>query len=249
MINDKLSIANANKCCKANFWLFLVLIAFKVNAQVPPMQAQTYSLLYANAAITQMMEYKIPASVVLAQAIFESNSGNSALAKKSNNHFGIKCHLEWEGDTIINTDDTLNECFRKYSTIEDSYIDHSLFLTLRNRYAPLFNLNITDYKGWCYGLKTAGYATYYRYAEELIKIIETNKLYLLDRVENMEMVKNKDLSTYTLTKNCPIDIFKIYDKNCNLNLLFSNEKDVLIQNINMLINQFEDKSETDIVTN
>ena len=249
MINDKLSIANANKCCKANFWLFLVLIAFKVNAQVPPMQAKTYSVLYANAAITQMIEYKIPASVVLAQAIFESNSGNSILAKKSNNHFGIKCHTEWEGDTITSPDDTLNECFRKYSTVEDSYTDHSLFLTLRNRYAPLFNLNITNYKGWCYGLKNAGYATYYNYAEELIKIIESNKLYLLDRVENMEMAKNKDLSNYALAKNCSIDIFNMYDKNCNLNLLFSDEKEMFIQNINMLINKFEEKNEQRIVTN
>ncbi len=249
MIKTTLSITNVTKCCKANFWLFLVLIAFKVNAQVPPMQVQTYSLLYANTAITQMMEYKIPASVILAQAIFESNSGNSALAKKSNNHFGIKCHLDWEGDTITSTDDTLNECFRKYSNVEDSYIDHSLFLTIRNRYAPLFNLKITDYKGWCYGLKNAGYATYYNYAEELIKIIETHKLYQLDRVESMEMAVNKDLTDYSLNKNYGIDIFNMYDKNCNLNLLFSNEKDVLIQNINMLINQFEDKTETSVVTN
>jgi len=130
-----------------------------------------------------MIAYKIPASVILAQAIFESSSGTSMLAKKSNNHFGIKCHVGWMGDTIVKHDDSLNECFRSYPNIEESYTDHSLFLTSRPRYAELFKLSVMDYKSWCLGLKAAGYATSANYAFQLIKLIEDNKLYELDGSE------------------------------------------------------------------
>ncbi|MBI2721161.1 MAG: glucosaminidase domain-containing protein [Bacteroidetes bacterium] len=164
----------------------MVIIGGRICAGKDPIKVtQSYICWYAEEAVEQMIKYHIPASVTLAQAIFESKCGNSTLAKKSNNHFGIKCHTAWVGDTVIKTDDTLNECFRKYSSVEDSYTDHSLFLQSRNRYQHLFKLSVTDYKGWCRGLKAAGYATFSGYADELIKIIEENKLYLFDRYERV----------------------------------------------------------------
>ena len=155
---------------------FLYLFSFKLTAQPPNLKTQIYIDNYSQQAIRQMILYKIPACVTLAQAIYESSSGVSELAKRSNNHFGIKCHVGWEGDTVLKSDDELNECFRKYNTVEESFDDHSLFLTSRPRYSNLFKLGIKDYKGWCYGLKKAGYATFSKYASALIKIIEENKL-------------------------------------------------------------------------
>jgi uncharacterized FlgJ-related protein len=152
----------------------------RLNAQPPQFKIYTYIETYSVIAIQQMIAHKIPASVTLAQAIYESSSGTSQLARKSNNHFGIKCHVAWLGDTIVKTDDTLNECFRKYPSITESYTDHSIFLASRVRYSALFNLELMDYKAWCMGLKEAGYATSPSYAQQLIKIIEENKLYELD---------------------------------------------------------------------
>ena len=128
---------------------------------------------YKDLALNQMYEYKIPASITLAQGIFESACGTSRLATVGNNHFGVKCHKEWTGDTILIDDDELQECFRKYSHVEESYRDHSLFLTQRPRYSSLFSLEITDYKAWARGLKAAGYATDPTYADRLIRLIET----------------------------------------------------------------------------
>jgi flagellum-specific peptidoglycan hydrolase FlgJ len=119
-----------------------------------------------------MAEYKIPASITLAQGIFESACGTSRLATHANNHFGIKCHKEWEGDTIRHDDDERQECFRKYTRAEESYNDHSQFLISRPRYANLFTLNVLDYKAWAHGLKAAGYATNPQYADRLISLIE-----------------------------------------------------------------------------
>ncbi|NCE72319.1 LysM peptidoglycan-binding domain-containing protein [Odoribacter sp. Z80] len=122
----------------------------------------------------------IPASITLAQGILESGCGKSELAVNANNHFGIKCHNGWEGGTYFMDDDEKGECFRKYKNPEQSWIDHSEFLTSRPRYAGLFNLPATDYKAWAKGLKAAGYATNPRYAEMLIKIIEEEELYKYD---------------------------------------------------------------------
>ncbi|MEG2069910.1 MAG: glucosaminidase domain-containing protein [Bacteroidales bacterium] len=127
---------------------------------------------YRELAIKKMYEYKIPASITLAQGIFESACGTSRLATYGNNHFGIKCHKEWEGDTLRVDDDALQECFRKYDKVEDSYNDHSLFLTSRTRYGSLFALDIMDYKAWANGLKACGYATNPKYADRLINLIE-----------------------------------------------------------------------------
>lgn len=135
---------------------------------------------YASLAVKQMHQYKIPASITLAQGILESNNGNSRLAVKANNHFGIKCH-GWEGKKIFADDDKENECFRNYKNVLESFVDHSLFLNKYSRYEFLFNYKITDYKSWAKGLKKAGYATNSKYPELLIKIIEENKLYQFDR--------------------------------------------------------------------
>lgn len=125
--------------------------------------------------------YGIPASIKMAQALLESDNGNSRLATEANNHFGIKCKKDWAGDTISHDDDAKGECFRKYNSVEESFKDHSEFLDKSPRYQDLFKLDPMDYKGWAYGLKSAGYATNPRYPELLIAIIEDNKLYLLDQ--------------------------------------------------------------------
>jgi hypothetical protein len=138
-------------------------------------------------AIYQMSKYKIPASITLAQGILESSDGNSELAMKSNNHFGIKCHSDWEGEKVYHDDDKSNECFRKYSKVRDSYDDHSEFLQ-KTRYASLFTLSIKDYKAWAKGLKKAGYATNPKYAKHLIRIIEENNLNRFDE----EIIDEKD---------------------------------------------------------
>jgi hypothetical protein len=133
---------------------------------------EAYIDLYKGIAIDKMKEYRIPASITLAQGILESGSGNSRLAQKANNHFGIKCHAGWTGKTFYMDDDAKDECFRKYDKAEDSYRDHSLFLTQRGRYSFLFEYDIKDYMSWAKGLKKAGYATNPKYPELLIRIIE-----------------------------------------------------------------------------
>jgi len=135
---------------------------------------------YKDIAIDKMEEYKIPASITLAQGILESGNGLSTLAKKSNNHFGIKCHSGWKGKKVYHDDDRKGECFRKYPTPEGSFNDHSKFLTGRGRYEFLFDLKPDDYKAWAKGLKKAGYATDRKYPKKLISFIETFELYKYD---------------------------------------------------------------------
>ena len=153
---------------------------------------------YEEIAINEMNKYDIPASITLAQGILESGNGNSRLATKANNHFGIKCHKGWIGKTFHMDDDEENECFRKYKDPLTSYKDHSKFLSTRGRYAFLFELDITDYKGWANGLKKAGYATNPKYPQLLIKIIEDNglfeydKLYKIDRTKLAKNIKPKN---------------------------------------------------------
>ena len=138
---------------------------------------QAYILQYKEIAVRNMQGYAIPASITLAQACIESGNGTSRLAREANNHFGIKCHNNWKGKTIIHTDDAQNECFRKYNHPEESFIDHAEFLRYRDRYAFLFDLSPYDYKAWALGLKQAGYATNPQYANILIQVIEDYKLY------------------------------------------------------------------------
>lgn len=134
---------------------------------------------FAPIAREEMELYKIPASITLAQGILESGAGEGELTRKANNHFGIKCH-GWNGGSVYHDDDRSQECFRKYKDPKYSYRDHSLFLTERKRYAALFDLDITDYKGWARGLRAAGYATDRKYPDKLISLIERYQLYRYD---------------------------------------------------------------------
>jgi flagellum-specific peptidoglycan hydrolase FlgJ len=131
-------------------------------------------------AKNNMKEHGIPASITLAQGILESGAGKSKLAQTANNHFGIKCHTGWTGESIKHDDDTTQECFRKYNHPSESYRDHSLFLTSRSRYANLFKLDKGDYESWAEGLKAAGYATDKKYPDKLIELIERFELYKYD---------------------------------------------------------------------
>jgi len=140
-----------------------------------------YIEMWKDEAVQQMIQYKIPASITLAQGILESGNGNSELAKYGKNHFGIKCH-DWDGGKIYRDDDKKDECFRKYSNASASFEDHSKFLAHRGRYSSLFELKTSDYKGWARGLKKAGYATNPKYADLLIKLIEENELYQYDKL-------------------------------------------------------------------
>ena len=127
-----------------------------------------------------MKNYGIPASIILAQGILESGAGRGDLARKSNNHFGIKCHTGWEGEKVYHDDDSAQECFRKYNDPAESYKDHALFLTSRGRYSDLFKLGKDDYEAWAKGLRKAGYATDPRYPEKLITYIEKYNLHQYD---------------------------------------------------------------------
>lgn len=127
---------------------------------------------YKELAIAEMQRTGVPASIKLAQGIHETSAGQSELVKKSNNHFGLKCKAEWTGMTVSHTDDAPNECFRKYEDPKDSYKDQSDYLKRTARYSFLFNLDPTDYKGWAFGLKKAGYATNPKYSQIIIKLIE-----------------------------------------------------------------------------
>ncbi|MCH5306970.1 MAG: glucosaminidase domain-containing protein [Prevotella sp.] len=141
---------------------------------------QDYFDTYVDIAIEQMQKYGIPASITLAQGVLESGAGKSELARKGNNHFGIKCN-GWTGRKTYHDDDARQECFRAYKNVYHSYVDHSVFLKNSPRYARLFQLKKTDYKGWARGLKACGYATSPTYAERLISIIELYQLYRYDK--------------------------------------------------------------------
>lgn len=160
---------------------------------------------YSTIAKDEMQLYGIPASITLAQGILESGAGRSGLSRKSNNHFGIKCHKDWTGERVYHDDDELQECFRKYKDPDKSFRDHSLFLTERTRYKDLFKLKKDDYKGWAKGLRKAGYATDPKYPKKLIDIIERYKLFKLDaEVLGKKGKKSKKgkfkISTYTVQK-------------------------------------------------
>ena len=155
----------------------------------PKMTRTEYVEKYKSIAIAHMKRYGIPASITMAQGILESSAGNSDLARRSNNHFGIKCKKNWTGAKVYHDDDAKGECFRAYPTVEESYEDHAKFLDDSPRYDSLFAYPSNDYKSWARGLKAAGYATAPDYATRLVKIIEDMKLYLLDN-EGDETPKN-----------------------------------------------------------
>ena len=146
---------------------------------------------YAPIAQKEMNSYGIPASITLAQGILESGMGFGRLAVEGNNHFGIKCHRDWNGKRIYHDDDKKGECFRVYKDPEISFRDHSLFLSERSRYAFLFDIKISEYKAWAKGLKKAGYATDPKYPEKLISLIERFDLTRFDKKNTMASKKKK----------------------------------------------------------
>lgn len=177
---------------------------------------QTYQLYinqYKDLAIREMLQYRIPASITLAQAVFESGAGRSRLARLGNNHFGIKCH-GWTGRTIAEDDDALGECFRAYDHPLQSFEDHSKFLVNSSRYRRLFSLSMQDYRGWAHGLKACGYATNPRYAHKLIELIELYKLYVYDSARSYDHAMVEYSGNQTVINQAkPLHPIAIFNKN------------------------------------
>ena len=186
---------------KAIVTLFLVVFMSVLSSDASASARQTreeYIERYKAIAVAHMERYGIPASITMAQGILESDSGNSRLSKESNNHFGIKCKKNWKGERVFHDDDAKGECFRAYPSVEASYLDHAEFLDSSPRYDSLFAYPATDYRSWARGLKAAGYATAPDYAERLVKIIESYRLYLLDQEDGAKIYtsrKNAEANT------------------------------------------------------
>ena len=175
--------------------LFLLLfVTISVVGQHKNQSYLKYIDQYSDLAVKHQKKYRIPASITLSQGILESGAGQGKLALRSNNHFGIKCHTNWSGGRVYHDDDLRGECFRKYKHVEESYEDHSKFLAERPRYAPLFKLSVTDYRGWAKGLQQCGYATDKAYANKLIKLIEDYELYKYDTGKSQVKKQSKKSS-------------------------------------------------------
>ena len=191
------------------FSLLLLFLAFETaysQRMAWSQRYQDYFDLYKDVAIEQMLKHKIPASITLAQGVLESGAGKSELTRKTNNHFGIKCH-GWTGRKSYHDDDEPDECFRVYDNAYESYEDHSVFLVSSKRYARLFELKKTDYKGWAKGLKACGYATSPTYAQKLIEIIELYGLSKYDKATGFDKFQTKQIEhgdlrqVFTFNKN------------------------------------------------
>ncbi len=181
--------------------LAVLVISVFIYAATPSEAVVNYIDAYKEIAIHEMIEYRIPASIILAQGILESGAGLSQLTKESNNHFGIKCHLDWSGDKVYFDDDAKDDCFRKYNSGEDSYRDHSEFLSSKQRYSFLFEYELTDYKRWAKGLKEAGYATNPKYADLLISIIEEYELHEYDTMTLADVKKKPEKNIAEIDKS------------------------------------------------
>jgi LysM repeat protein len=209
--------------CTLRF-IFIFFVAFNtLSAQIQNASFVEYIEKYKSLAIHHMKEYHIPASITLAQGILESGAGKSQFTKESNNHFGIKCGSNWKGSRVYRDDDIPNECFRAYKKAEDSYLDHSLFLLEKPRYASLFSLNITDYRSWAIGLQKYGYATDKAYANKLIKLIEDYKLYQYD---TNAKIKNKSKSKIRFkNKPAPLPLKRLVYKTFDLIYVIADSND------------------------
>ena len=207
-------------------YVIILILIFSQRAYTQSLMTRgEYIENYKKLAIREMFRSGIPASITMAQGCLESDNGNSPLAKSSNNHFGIKCKSDWKGERSYHDDDQLNECFRKYRTVYESYEDHTTYLMQNPRYAYLFKLSNKDYNAWANGLKAAGYATDPNYAARLIKIIEDEGLQSLDDVtpddlpsENILAKEGHTNDAYTVRdkgksafKNITIDLYKTRD--------------------------------------
>jgi LysM repeat protein len=197
--------------------IFLAILMLASNAQKE--KAYNYIAQYKDIAIAEMQRSGVPASITLAQGILESSYGESDLCKNSNNHFGIKCKTEWNGDKVYHDDDTKQECFRSYPSAAESYKDHSNFLRTRTWYDFLFKLDPTDYVSWAKGLKKAGYATEKDYPQKLIKVINDYNLnqYTLIALNklpnnNQTLVSTSKEDIYEDTTMAPELVIKISSK-------------------------------------
>ena len=199
---------------KRYFLIGLVfMICASINAQMKwNSRYQAYIDQYKDLAIAEMLKYDIPASITLAQGLLESGAGMSELARKGNNHFGIKCH-DWGGATTYHDDDEEQECFRKYRDVYESYEDHSRFLASQPRYRSLFRLKRTDYKGWARGLKKCGYATSPTYANKLIGIIELYKLHKYDKATKYDRFMVSRSEVKGIAPGTNLHQIHIYNKN------------------------------------
>lgn len=184
------------KFLAASVFAFSLLTAKAQTNEVTEQYIKTFS----GVAVEEMQRTGVPAAIKLAQGILETMSGQSPLVLKSNNHFGIKCKQGYEGPYVLHDDDRPQERFMKYESAGQSYRDHSDFLKNRPRYAFLFELAPTDYKGWAYGLKKAGYATNPKYPQILITLIEKYNLadYTLMGLGQLDM--NEDVRSYIAQK-------------------------------------------------
>lgn len=207
------------------FILGLILTFQSQSVRAQETTPEQYIQTFKDIAILEMHTYKIPASITLAQGILESGNGNSKLAKEANNHFGIKCHKDWEGGKFYQDDDEKDECFRVYDNPEESYKDHSLFLSKKQRYAFLFEYKTDDYKAWAKGLKKAGYATNPKYPTLLVNLIERYDLSQYDKISpkdhkktveaagKRDVAKNKNVKG----KEKPVSQDKVQEKKKNKN--------------------------------
>ena len=194
---------------KKTIYLFLsalILVPANIMAQATLQTYWDYIATWRDIAVQQEQDYGIPASITMAQALLESGAGKSELATRANNHFGIKCN-GWTGRKSYHDDDEMNECFRAYDNVYESYRDHSVFLTTSKRYSSLFELKLTDYKGWARGLKACGYATSPTYANKLIEIIQLYKLYQYDTAKDYDKFQTQQVKSgdnrqiYAFNKN------------------------------------------------
>lgn len=195
-------------------YVIIITLLMSVSAHSQMKWNQNFQLYidqYKDIAIEQMIRWKIPASITLAQGLLESGAGQSELTRKGNNHFGIKCH-DWTGKAVYHDDDMRNECFRAYPTAYDSFEDHSRFLASSQRYRSLFSLKLTDYQGWARGLKAAGYATNPKYANTLIELIQLYKLYKYDGARSYDKFMTQHAKDQRIS-GAPLHPIKIYNKN------------------------------------
>ncbi len=214
-----------------NTILFLIAVIILSGTELMAQKriSQTeYIVKYKDIAIKKQKKYNIPASITLAQGILESGSGNSNLARKANNHFGIKCHKEWTGKKYYMDAELKNECFRKYKKVEDSYSDHSKFLTQRGRYSFLFEYKTNDYKSWAHGLKKAGYATNPKYPQLLINIIERYNLDQYDKQSKSRSSKTKVVISETFDPISKSDFKQIDSWTSGRNIFKNNGRKLII---------------------
>ena len=226
----KINFKNETKKMKQVLIVFILLTHFLYGQTT--LTPEDYISTFKDDAIKEMYLHKVPACITLAQGMLESGCGNSPLCRNANNHFGIKCHKEWTGPSVKHDDDSAQECFRKYQYPEESFRDHSYFLTSRPRYSSLFKLPKNDYKAWARGLKNAGYATDIKYPDKLIGLIERYQLHQYDAevlgladlekamnpIENdikipMEYTIEKGDTLYSLSKKFNITVEELKIKN------------------------------------